>query len=296
MRNTRTNQSRRRLSIFGGLILMLVMVSCSKNKIDSGAHILVFGHGGAGIPTVFKNLPMNSMEAMEVGLEEEMADGIEVDVQLSSDSVLILFHDGKLESGSDCEGCIVSSTAEEIFACRHKKVLWGTPDEEFNLVGLETMLDRFFAEADPPWLSLDLKVNQCDTDYQPYIDRFARQLVQTFEDKAYTDRVIFESGNLDLLSAIHDLDDELIIFGNFGEVETLLAEDKFENDYDWMDGVIITLHNITKEEVDQLHDLGLQVAVYGVKLKGNVVDAAEKGVDMMQVEKVPMTLETLGKN
>ena len=67
---------------------------------DTAPRPLVLGHAGAGFFTPlnpFNPLPPSSLAGVRHALAQG-ADGVEVDVQLSQDSVLVLYHDPGLTS------------------------------------------------------------------------------------------------------------------------------------------------------------------------------------------------------
>ncbi len=74
------------------------------------AHPLVFAHrGGAGLA------PENTMAAFANGLAYG-ADGLEVDVRLSKDGVVVVHHDATLDRTTDMSGPVARSTAHELAA------------------------------------------------------------------------------------------------------------------------------------------------------------------------------------
>ena len=71
-----------------------------------GKQPLVIGHAGSGFLTPlnpFNPLPPSSRASIRQALARG-ADGVEVDVQLSQDSVLLLYHDEKLIFSRDAKG------------------------------------------------------------------------------------------------------------------------------------------------------------------------------------------------
>ena len=97
-----------RNAFFRSLPLVLLLHGCSP---DPGSTRII-AHGGAG-----SDHPPNSREALLHALAIG-AHGIEMDVQLTADSVLVLFHDQYLDEISTCKGLINSSTWKELKACR----------------------------------------------------------------------------------------------------------------------------------------------------------------------------------
>jgi glycerophosphoryl diester phosphodiesterase len=71
---------------------------------------LVFAHRGAS-----KAAPENTLPAFQAAIELG-ADGVELDVQYSSDGALVVFHNPKLEATTNGEGRVTSHTLAELQA------------------------------------------------------------------------------------------------------------------------------------------------------------------------------------
>ncbi len=86
------------------IFCMTFLLNCKKETItDStyfGGKVMILGHRGMG---VMYNKPANSYESIAdaIGIG---ADGCEVDVQLTKDSVLVIFHDETLNFLTNCSG------------------------------------------------------------------------------------------------------------------------------------------------------------------------------------------------
>jgi len=91
-------------------IMLFIVSSCQKEDFDiinlNSNKISILGHGGMGIEHTY---PMNSFESilncLSIG-----ADGTELDVQKTKDSVLVAFHDESLENSTDISGRIFNAT------------------------------------------------------------------------------------------------------------------------------------------------------------------------------------------
>ena len=107
-------------------------------------HPLVFAHrGGAGLA------PENTMAAFANGLAYG-ADGLELDVRLSKDGVVVVHHDATLDRTTDMSGPVARSTAHELAAAdagRHFARLIGqagrAEQADFGIPTLAAVLSRF---------------------------------------------------------------------------------------------------------------------------------------------------------
>ena len=88
--------------------LTLASTGCRKPDIHNiknlnNGKIMIIGHGGSGFQSVINPLPTNSAASVSKALDELEADGVELDVQLTADKQLILYHDARLESQTNCK-------------------------------------------------------------------------------------------------------------------------------------------------------------------------------------------------
>ena len=84
-------------------VLLLLTTACKKvedGPIENlnGGIIRVVGHAGLGFESTLTPYPSNTLSSIRKAVEGFNADGVEVDVQLSKDSVPVLYHDNTLES------------------------------------------------------------------------------------------------------------------------------------------------------------------------------------------------------
>jgi glycerophosphoryl diester phosphodiesterase len=102
------------------ILLMLILFSCEKKENYSS--IQVIGHAGMGLAMTNAMYHDNSKESIEYALLMNGCDGVEVDVQLSKDGDLWLYHDPNLESETNGSGCISESTSEQISTLKYKSL------------------------------------------------------------------------------------------------------------------------------------------------------------------------------
>jgi len=124
----------------------------------SNKGLMILGHAGSGFFTPinpFNPLPPSSLRGVLNALDRG-ADGVEVDLQLSKDSVVMLYHDPKLESITTGTGCVAQHTAAELTALRYHR---GWPYDWFQHerpVTFDTLLARLNRRPTFPILHLDL--------------------------------------------------------------------------------------------------------------------------------------------
>jgi glycerophosphoryl diester phosphodiesterase len=119
---------------------------------------LVFAHrGGSGLA------PENTLAAFDNGLALG-ADGLELDVHLSKDGVVVVHHDRTLARTTNLEGAVVERTAAELVAadagCRYRGADGGFPFRGRG-IGVPTLAE-VLARYPQTRIIIELKVNTGD--------------------------------------------------------------------------------------------------------------------------------------
>lgn len=101
------------------IVLIALLFSCRKDKYSS---VSIFGHAGNGMTIQNSIYHDNSLESIQFALETEGVFGVEIDVQLSKDGDLWLFHDGHLDAETNSTGCISEKLSEELLDVHYKTI------------------------------------------------------------------------------------------------------------------------------------------------------------------------------
>jgi len=96
------------------LVILLVILQSSCKKQVELPIVDVYGHAGISLHRDRAIFPANSYEANEYAIDVLGADGVEMDVQMTKDSVLVLFHDPYLNQSSNMDGCISQYNYDQI--------------------------------------------------------------------------------------------------------------------------------------------------------------------------------------
>jgi len=99
--------------------MMMLLTQCKKTVSSDdnyfGEKVMILGHRGMGM---LYRMPGNTYESiypvMGIG-----ADGAEVDIQLTKDTVLVLFHEHTLQERTTCSGRVYESNWAEIKQCKY---------------------------------------------------------------------------------------------------------------------------------------------------------------------------------
>lgn len=129
-----------RLTLIAGclqiLVLVLICCLCSCNKHESYPEVQIFGHAGMGMDTPYSVYHDNSEEAIDLALSFPTIDGVEMDIRMSKDGTLWLFHESRLEITTNGIGCLSEFTDTEIEQLHYKSI------HQEKLVRLNTILEK----------------------------------------------------------------------------------------------------------------------------------------------------------
>lgn len=259
---------------------LLLLGACSKEE-QEGAHdhIRLLGHGGMGI---YHTFPMNSMESILRSLSFPV-DGTEVDVQMTRDSILVLFHDREMEASTGFKGVIADQEWSTI-----QNVYYRFPAHaQYKVVRLNDLLDQ----PQPPNLYLDIKMFQVGQPYNSYRDRFVRTLVRTLLDSEWDlSRIAVESGDSLFLNQFRSLVPESPLYfkGSLTEAVDAALTHAYR-------GIVLSVEGLQKREVTWVQDQGLEVVGFNIHTRSRHRKALELGIDVIQSDNVPYMVRLMGR-
>jgi len=246
------------------------------------------GHrGAAGLA------PENTLAAFRVADRLGLAD-VELDVQLSRDGELMLFHDELLDEKTQVSGAVSDHTAAEL-AQADLRDWWlrvapeQPPDEDTRLLRLDELLDEF---GDRFTYHVELK--------RPG-PALAGAAVECIDGRGMVQRCVITSFDLDALREVRALDREVRIGylvparrGGLSRhnIETALLSAFTQ--------VCPDVDTVGAEMVQRAHNGGLEVRVFGVNDRGagctadRLRKAVEAGCDGGTMDRPDMGLELLG--
>jgi glycerophosphoryl diester phosphodiesterase len=267
------------------LISLALVAGCTKDpplwEIEnlSNNEIMVYGHGGMGINSLH---PMDSKTSLLQCLDEG-ADGIEMDLQMSKDSVLYLFHNVNLSEGSSCNGLIREHNASEL-DCSYRSV--GKTVEK--LITLQTLFS-FIPAPLTKLYTIECKVDENMPG--PFMRAFARQFATTLKQLNIVDRTNIECTNSDMLIEIRK---------NLPEARLFIYTDKFESAMKIatdlkLYGITLNMHNISLEQVRQAHSHNFRVSIFDQKNENDNLESIQLSPDNIQTDKLEHLLDILEK-
>lgn len=248
----------RDISLF--LVLGFVLrffLGCQKKEDFSAVQLI--GHAGMGLE--MKNAPFhdNSFEAIQFALEQEGSAGVEMDVQLSADGVLWLYHDANLSSETNQTGCIFQLTETTLSATKYA----GLQQQKM------AKLDQILALNQSKTLVLDLRHSSaCTNAFVP-----AKQFDSLLQ-KAYSLHpnlnILIVSNNWEWASKLELSKHHFYLeLGNFDEFSNVENQANIE-------GIVVRNSTISTEEVQKLQAKGKKVLIFDIRSPKGIRNALRK--------------------
>ncbi|MFH2095287.1 MAG: glycerophosphodiester phosphodiesterase family protein, partial [Bacteroidota bacterium] len=150
------------------IIISLIITGCLKDADDfdiqnlNGNDIMILGHRGMG--EMYKH-PGNTYEGI-IPVFGIGADGTEMDVQMTKDSVLVLFHDKDMKLTTTCEGAIYDYTWPEIGGCEYHCLV-----QNVYIITLDNLFSRI-QDLRKYYFSFDCKLAENVEDRAAYMAIF----------------------------------------------------------------------------------------------------------------------------
>jgi glycerophosphoryl diester phosphodiesterase len=257
-------------------LLVLALSGCT---LPDAPHVQVIGHGGMGADSEW---PMNSGPSLAAALAAGVH-GVELDVQLTADSVLVAYHDELLDGNSACSGKVNALTWAQLQQC---PVL--QDGATFPFVRVDALLLAYADTHPDATFTLDCKLFAAG-DWWTYLQTYARALARL--NARWPGRLTAECQVNDLLRLTQEEAPDLALF-LYGTESDAAIRRAATSHY-----AGVTMHHaaIRAEEVRMAQELGLQVAVFGVGGWIGHYRALRKGVDRLQTDAPLEALAGIGR-
>ena len=261
-----------------GVLLPLLFTAgaCSHEDLDirnlNGGRIIAMGHGGMGIHSTY---PLDSPAGILSCLCSD-ADGSEMDIQLTRDSVLVAFHSVDLSEGSDMSGLVWEHTWSEVSQAR----LDGVPYSDHHILSIDALFDH----VDPAQhaISFDIKLNAGSTPDAQYYATYVNALCRLFDEHPPGDRFYIESQSPQFLAMLqerrHDL--KLFIYPTSFTAGLQLARDQS------LFGITVDMHEVEASEVEQAHREGFWIALWNAESNSDNRQAIRLGPEIIQTDRL----------
>jgi glycerophosphoryl diester phosphodiesterase len=279
--------TKKRIAPWGllGLAALATAVSgCSDAGVASQPPVeVVRGRIGHALP---ENSIPSFLQAMADG-----ADGIELDVELTSDGGLLIMHDDTLDRTTTCSGCVSAYTVAEAQACF---LLDG--DGRVTDLHPPTLAEVFEALPEDALVNIELKVYDEDcTTPTTGAAALAEATVAEVEMLEVANRVLFSSFDETAATTVK--------VENPGLYSAYLVS--IEGTQDWQASIDLTaslgldalhpLFIIPAEGVQLARASGLQLNVWTVNNPVSMVDSIDKGVTAIITDEPAILAEILAE-
>ncbi len=265
-------------------MIFFLSFSCQKEELDiqnlNGQTILALGHGGMGVG---HHYPMNSFESVQACLHHGM-DGSEIDIQMTRDSVLVLYHGRDLSDLTDMKGVIHTMLWSEV----QHAVYTFTPHASYSIISLDQLFANLTDVQDYTF-TFDCKLYTQSREITAYYATFIRAIQRTIQQYQMGKKVYIESQSRDFLLLLKEKipDSKLFIYpSSFEEgLETAISLGLY--------GITISTRNITREQIRKAHDHHIKVAIWNVHTHSDQVRAVRKNPDIIQTDHVRSLIKLL---
>ena len=281
------------------LLLLTTLAACIATKPVANPKLVVLGHAGSGFYTPispFNFRPPSSWRGIRRALLRG-ADGVEIDLQMSRDSVVMLYHDQHLQDGSTGTGCVSEHTAAEITRLRYKGGFPYDLIQKERPITFDTLLARLNRRPTFPFIHLDLhEDDQClpagrQHERTPLLVRqIARTLARNHVPLAKVLFITQEGLTVQLARAampgvrvgLEIASDEFAFGLKVAKTEKVHT-------------VVLDADRVTPEQSAQAHAAGFKVVVFGGRSPKDLRRVLRTQPDEIEVDNVKRLLQMQGR-
>jgi glycerophosphoryl diester phosphodiesterase len=266
---------------------VFLLLACNKPEVNinnlNNNQISVFGHGGMGVGHTY---PMNSFESIANCLNLG-ANGSEIDIQLTKDSVLVLFHSYDLSQETNLYGLINEYNWEEIKDGFYQN----SPYLNYKII----TLDQLFSGLPDLYqftFTFDCKLYHKGSDDAVFHDQYISALITFIEKYQLHENVFIESQSIGFLQKLKDANPYLKLFIYPSSFDEGLRIAKSMN----LKGITISTRAVTKDQIALAHKEGIMVAVWNTHSAKDNLEAIEKNPDFIQTDNLRHLIKVLKKD
>lgn len=275
---------------FISLLLLLSFLSCNKVEIDAirnlnGDVISVIGHGGGGFQSPLNKESENSLLSITKAIEVYNADGVEVDVQLSKDLHLVLYHDNKLETSTTGNGFVHEYKLDKLVQFKYNREFYANILINEHITALETVLEQFVKRKVKPQLHIDSRswlYNSTIYTQAEFNSIYADKIIETITKYNYQDYTYFASGDIELLEELAEKNSQIKLLIETNEINWAV---EIINKNNWY-GIVAKNKGISKAQVEYAHSKNVRIALFGVKVQSGIVSAVKKHPDFIFTDNI----------
>lgn len=243
----------------------------------------IIGHAGMG--TGHAMLP-NSGESILAALELGIT-GVELDVQLTADSVLVAFHDTQLEGSTTCTGLVNAMTWAELKACSTTR----PSNSDVRIARLDSLLLEAAERFPIADFTLDCKLF-AHGDWWSYLETFTDALVALDALPGIRGRLLVECQVDPFLLLLKRKLPHVPLYRYDTHPDTAMVHAQNGG----LAGITVHHSNISKAQVEAAQVLGLRVSLFGTSSRLGHWLALRKDPDRLQTDAPELLAPQLSKD
>lgn len=253
-------------------LIIFGLFSCKKQK-DLYPETIVGGHACAGLHISSSNYHDNSLEAYQYARSFETILMVEVDVQMSKDGTLWLFHDPELDEESTGDGAIPQKNDTYLSGLK------------YNSLEKERLIRLMDLPADLKGIRLLLDLKESDGSESGLIDSTA------FLDAMNLAKQYFYNGDLGMITNTGRFLPTLKglgfkIYYNAVNASQFLSY----SNASISDGALFRNSDISISDVNSVKSVGKEVILYDVRSPNGIESAFEKSPNYLLTDDIKATL------
>ena len=270
------------------LLFSLLCSGCDnsdQNHKPAAKKIINIGHAGSGFNYLFMPFnpyPPNSFQSLKNGLNDG-AEGVEVDVQITSDHVLVLFHDNTLESRTELSGFMINANSKDVLGVSYECGFPYDLIQDEHIITFHQWLEYSIKLPVIPYLHIDLKTSNGQSD--AIVDTLLKLVFGELNSVNYPlDKVIVISGESTVITKI---------LNNYPAINTAYQPAEFSEGLKWIlangvEYIIMDQKRLTPEDIQAAHEKGIGVIALGGRAKSTFRKLIDMKPDYIQSNNVSL--------
>jgi glycerophosphoryl diester phosphodiesterase len=232
---------------------------------------LIIGHSGMGVDhALVPNGHASIMEALALGV-----DGVELDVQLTADSVLVAFHDQDLAASTTCSGIVNALTWAQLKDCTTTR----PGNSDVAIARVDSLLLEAATRFPEASFTLDCKLF-AQGDWWSYLQAYTDALTALEAHPALTGKLLVECQVDPFLLLLQSKTGTTPLF-RYDDDADLATQRAVASHYA---GITVHHQRISEEQVAFAQGLGLDVALFGTGGRMSHWLALRKRPDRLQTD------------
>jgi|SRR5688572_13335764 len=270
------------------LLIISLFSGCTKNNENKNStagskKIIIIGHAGSGFNYLFMPFnpyPPNSFQSLKNGLSNG-AEGVEVDVQLTADHQLVLYHDNTLDEKTSLSGFVIDANSMDVLSTPYK---CGFPYDLFHdekIITFNQWIEYAIQLTEIPFLQIDLKTGSGLS--EAVKDTLLHLIAEELKNVNYPlDKVIAISGEHAVVTKI---------LKNYPHIKCAFQPGEFSKGLEWVVAngckfIIIDQKYLAPGDVQSAHDKGIGVIALGGRAKSTFLKLIKMEPDYIQSNNV----------